>query len=98
MRLLLKLDYAKFCVSNFLVFKGYRRKTLGGRLGKGMVLKKNALFTRKTLKLDDKFTIPKVKEDDKLKVTKKPFVWSPLQLFNDIVLFPNNCQNVYENR
>ena len=44
MCLLLKLDYAKFCVSNFLVFKGYRRKTLGGRLGKGMVLTKKMLY------------------------------------------------------
>ena len=32
----------------------------------------------------------------KLKVAKKSLVWLPLQLFNEIVLFPNNCQNVYE--
>ena len=31
-------------------------------------------------------------------VSNKSFVWLPWQLFNDMVLFANNCQNVYEKR
>ena len=32
----------------------------------------------------------------KHKVCKKPFVWLPWQLFDNMVLFANNCQNEYE--
>ena len=32
----------------------------------------------------------------KLKVSRKYFVWLPWQLFDNMVHFANNCQNVYE--
>ena len=32
----------------------------------------------------------------KHKVCKKSFVWLPWQLFDNMVLFANNCQNEYE--
>ena len=32
----------------------------------------------------------------KTKVSKKSFVWLPWQLFDNMVLFAKNCQNVYE--
>ena len=32
----------------------------------------------------------------KCKVCKKSFVWLPWQLFDDMVLFANNCHNDYE--
>ena len=32
----------------------------------------------------------------KYKVCKKSFVWLPWQLFDNMVLFTNNCQNDYE--
>ena len=33
----------------------------------------------------------------KSKVSRKSFVWLSWQLFDNMVLFTNNCQNVYEN-
>ena len=36
----------------------------------------------------------KVSENERL--VKKSFVWLPWQLFDYLVLFSNNCQNVYE--
>ena len=30
-------------------------------------------------------------------VSTKSFAWLPWQLINDIVIFPNNYQNIYEN-
>ena len=32
----------------------------------------------------------------KYKVCKQSFVWLPWQLFDNMVLFANNCQNDYE--
>ena len=78
---------------------GFCPRTTKGEEGRGEAVSRRPhylinpkLYKSKILQgIRDTFQGPR-----KSTVSRKSFVWLPWQLFDNMVFFPNNCQNVYE--